>query len=125
MTNEARARRVANRIKEELAVLLQRDVSDPRLSMVTVTDVEVDRELAYASIYVTALGGAERKEDVLRALKGASGYLRSSLASKIRLRTFPELRFNWDASPERGARIDKLLDQLKEVRDDEGAVDGE
>lgn len=119
MTTEERARRVADRIKEELAVLLQREVSDPRLSMLTITEVDVDRELAFARIYVTALGGEERKDDVLRALKGASGFMRSSLAANIRLRTFPQLRFFWDSSTERGARIDELLDMLKDEHSDE------
>jgi len=126
MTTEERARRVADRIKEELAVLLQREASDPRLSMLTITEVDVDRELAFARIYVTALGGEERKDEVLRALKGASGFLRSSLARNIRLRTFPQLRFFWDSSTERGARIDELLDMLKDEHPDEdGTADDE
>ena len=125
MASEARARKIADLIKEELATLLQKEAADPRLEMVTVTEVEVDRELAFASVYVTALGGEERKAEVMRALKGARGFLRSSLAAKIQLRSFPQLRFNWDVSTARGARVDELLNMLKEEQTpDDGKADG-
>jgi len=123
MASEARAQRIGDRIKEELAVLLQREVSDPRLEMVTVTEVDVDREIAYARVYVTAIGGEERRDDVMQALEGARGFLRSGLAAKIQLRSFPQLRFHWDASSARGARIDELLDMLKDEADGEEAAD--
>jgi ribosome-binding factor A len=112
MVSEARARRIGDRIQEELSQLFQREVSDPRLSMLTVTAVDVDRELAYATIYVTATGGEGRMEEVLSALEGARGFLRRELASRVHLRSFPRLRFRWDFSQERGARIDELLDML-------------
>lgn len=118
MVSEARARRIGDRIQEELSVLFQREVSDPRLVMLTVTDVEVDRELAFATVFVTATGGEERMEEVLHALDGAGGFLRRELASRINLRSFPRLRFRWDFSQERGARIDELLDMLSS--EDEG-----
>ena len=111
MPSELRARRVADRIKRELAVLVQRKVSDPRLLGLTITDVEVDRELAYATIYLTS---QEDQERVLSALEGAQGYLRKELAARIHMRAFPQLRFRWDFSPDRGARIDELLDRLRE-----------
>jgi ribosome-binding factor A len=82
--------------------------------MVTATDVEVDRELAYATIYVTSITSKEDKDAILRALEGAKGFLRSQLASRIQLRSFPQLRFRWDPSPDRGARIDELLDMLRD-----------
>ena len=113
MPSEARARRVGERIQEELAILLIRNVADPRLNMVTITDVDVDRELAYATIYVTASGGEEREEEVLMGMESASGYLKSELAARIQLRSFPQLRFRWDVAHERGQRIEELLDSLK------------
>ena len=125
MASEARARKIGDLIKEELATLLQKEAADPRLEMVTVTAVEVDRELAFASVYVTALGGEEREAEVMLALKGARGFLRSSLAAKIQLRSFPQLRFNWDVSTARGARIEELLSMLKEEKTtDDGQADG-
>ncbi len=117
MPSETRARKLAKRIGIEIAGLLQRDVDDPRLGNVTVTDVEVDRELAFATIYITVMTGDEEREEILRAFEGAQGFLRSQLASRIELRSFPQLRFRWDQSPDRGARIDELLQML---RDEDG-----
>ncbi len=123
MTSKARARRIGDRILEELAVILQRNVDDPRLAMVTVTGVDVDRELAFATIFVTALGEEDRQQEVLKALKNARGFIRSELASRIPLRSFPDLRFRWDASYQRGARIEELLDQLKSEEKEDPQVD--
>jgi ribosome-binding factor A len=121
MVSQARARRISDRVREELAVLLQREISDPRLEMVTVTAVDVDRELAFATIYITAIGDDDdRRDDVLQALEGASGFIRKQLSARIRLRHFPKLRFRWDASQSRGARIDELLDMLKHEKGDDG-----
>ncbi len=112
MTSEARARRIATRMQEELAEILQRQVSDPRLEGLTVTAIDVDRELAYATIHVTMVEAGSQAE-VLRALIRARGFFRSELAKRIPLRSFPRLRFRWDASAERGARIEELLASLK------------
>jgi ribosome-binding factor A len=114
MAREERARRVANRIQEELAVLLQREVSDPRLSVLTVTGVEVDREFAYATIYVSSLENQDKMQGIMGALEGAKGFLRSQLASRIPIKSFPQLRFRQDSSPNRGARIDELLAEIRE-----------
>jgi ribosome-binding factor A len=122
MVSEARARRISDRIHEELSLLLQREVSDPRLVMLTVTDVDVDRELAYATVFITATGGEERMEEVLHALEGARGFLRRELASRVQLRSFPRLRFRWDFSQQRGARIDELLEKLN-AEESEGEGD--
>ncbi|HUS83862.1 MAG TPA: 30S ribosome-binding factor RbfA [Anaerolineales bacterium] len=125
MASKARARKVADRIREELADILIRDVADPRLAMITVTDVDVDRELAYAHVFVTAGGEDERKDEVLEGLERAQGFLRSQLAARIQLRSFPQLRFRWDASQQRGMRIEELLDSLKEERgEQEGDMSG-
>lgn len=117
MPSETRARRVADRINRELAILLQRKVADPRLASLTVTGVDVDRELAYATIYVTA---QDDEEEVMTALASARGYLRKLLASSIPMRSFPQLRFRWDYSPDRGARVDELLERLEQERQEQG-----
>ncbi len=116
MASKARARKVAERIREELADILVRDVADPRLAMITIMDVDVDRELAYAQVFVFASGEDDRMDEVLAGLEGAQGFLRSQLAARIQLRSFPQLRFCWDASHQRGAHIEELLDSLKEER---------
>ena len=117
MPSETRARRVADRINRELAILLQRKVADPRLATLTVTGVDVDRELAYATIYVTA---QDDEEQVLTALASARGFIRKQLASNIPMRSFPQLRFRWDYSPDRGARVDELLERLEQERQEQG-----
>lgn len=86
-----------------------KEISDPRLSGVSITDVQVDRELAYANIYVSAVEGNERSKEILDALKHAQGYLRRELSHRIELRTFPRLRFRWDPSLERAEKIDRLI----------------
>jgi ribosome-binding factor A len=112
MVSQGRASRIAQRIKEELSELLLFDVSDPRLSGVQVTHVRVDRELAYANIFFSALEGWERKEEILEGLDHAYGYLRHQLIQRIQLHSFPQLRFNWDPLPEHADRIDKLIAAL-------------
>lgn len=113
MGSEARAKRVGDRIQEELADILIRDVADPRLQLITITEVDVDRELAYAVVYVSASGPESRTEEVLDGLESAQGFLRSQLAARIPLKSFPQLRFRWDYSHERGMRIEELLDSIK------------
>lgn len=93
--------------------MLIREISDPRLQQIFVTDVKVDKELAFADIYVSAVEGVERSKEVLAGLKSASGFLRRALAARIDLRTFPRLRFHWDPTPENADQIEKLLAQLK------------
>ena len=116
MPSQLRLNRIAERIRDDLAELLLYEVDDPRLSGVTVTDVKVDRELYYASIYVSALEGKERSAGILAGLDNASNFLRHQLSQSIELRTFPRLRFYWDPTPENADRIEFLLRQIKEER---------
>jgi len=121
MTSQGRAFRIAQRIKEELSTLLIFQVSDPALANVFITHVKVDRELAYADIYVSALEGVERSEEILDGFERASGFLRRQLAQLIELRSFPRLRFNWDPMPENADRIDRLIASLH--KDDEAEAE--
>ncbi|OJX46108.1 MAG: ribosome-binding factor A [Chloroflexi bacterium 44-23] len=114
MPSKLRLTRIGDRIKQELQELLVRqEIQDPRLSGVTITEVKVDRELAFASIYVSAIEGSERSAEILQGFASASGYIRKQLASQIELRSFPRLRFYWDPTPERIDRIEKLFDQIQ------------
>ena len=112
MVSRTRAQRIADRIREELSEMLIQEISDPRLSGVSITDVRVDRELAFASIFVSALEGSERSKEILEGLEHAQGYLRRELARRIDLRTFPRLRFQWDTLVERAERIERLIASL-------------
>ncbi len=113
MVSESRSIRIADRIKKELSLLFLHEIEDPRLEGVTVTHVKVDRELAFADIYVSAFEGKERVEEIMAGLEHAKGYLRSALAHHIsHLRTFPHLRFHWDLVPERVDRIDQIIAEI-------------
>jgi ribosome-binding factor A len=79
-----------------------------------VTDVSIDRELAYADIYVSAVEGQERAPEVLEGLRSASGFIRRALTERIDLRSFPRIRFHWDVTPERADHIERLLSSLQE-----------
>jgi len=107
-----RVKRIAERIQNDLSELMVYQVSDPRLAGVSITGVRVDRELAYADVYVSAVEGSQRAEEILSGLESATGYLRRELAHRIELRIFPRLRFHWDPTPERADRIDALLASL-------------
>jgi ribosome-binding factor A len=113
MPSEARLQRIAARIRQVLSELLIREVSDPRLRQVFITDAKVDREFTYADIYVSAVEGSPRSAEVLAGLEHASGFLRHELAIRIELRTFPRLRFHWDPTPENADHIERLLASLK------------
>ena len=108
-----RTDRVADQLQKELAVLIQREVKDPRLGMVTVSGATVSRDLGYADIYVTLLGeqDPERIKENLQVLKRASGFLRSQIAQRIKLRHVPELRFHFDESVVRGQHLSSLIDE--------------
>lgn len=123
MASQGRANRVAQRIKEELSTLLLFEVSDPALENVFITHVKVDRELAFADIYVSALEGLERSDEILDGFERAAGYLRRQLAQLIQLRSFPRLRFNWDPVPEKADRIDRLIASLHKDDDVETGED--
>ena len=96
-------------------MLVMGQISDPRLIGVYITDVKVDRELSFANIFVSAISGEETSDTILEGLEHASGFLRSTLAKRIELRSFPKLRFFWDATPERAERIERLIDSISET----------
>ena len=114
MQTPLRMKRINDRIKQVLSVLLISKIDDPRLAGVSVTDVKVDRELDYANIYVSSLDGAKSSRDVIAGLNHARGYLKHEIAQEVDLRVMPRLRFFWDPTPERADRIDTLLAKLHE-----------
>ena len=113
MVSKVRIQRIADRIREELSEMMIKEVHDPRLVGVMVTDVTVDRELAYAEVYVSSLEGSERAAEVIPALEHAGGYLRTELARRVELRIFPKLRFHWDPTPERADHMEKLFKAMQ------------
>jgi ribosome-binding factor A len=110
-----RARRVAEQIQRELSRLITVELKDPRLRLVTVTDVEVTRDLAHAKVFVSVLGSDDASQAVA-ALKHAAGHLRRLLAGAMRMRVVPELHFSEDRVLIEGSRLSALIN--KAVADD-------
>ena len=116
MASGVRLQKVADRIREEISDMLVKEISDPRLQNVYVTDVSVDRELAYADVYVSAVEGKSRSAEIVQGMESASGFLRRALSARVELRAFPRLRFHWDPTPENADHIEKILAQLREEK---------
>ncbi|MDX1935263.1 MAG: 30S ribosome-binding factor RbfA [Capsulimonadales bacterium] len=104
-----RQAKVGERIKRELAELLQKEMRDPRLHLVTITGVDVARDFTVARVFISVLGSPEEKASALKALQGAAGFLRGHLGKALDMRTIPTLSFRYDTGIERGARMYELL----------------
>ncbi|MCL1146084.1 30S ribosome-binding factor RbfA [Shewanella sp. 10N.261.52.F9] len=109
----SRTRRIAQQLQQELAVVLQRDMKDPRIGFVTVNDVDVSRDLSYAKVYVTFFEeDIKLVEQKVEALDAAAGYIRSLVAGRMKLRVMPELRFIYDSSLVEGMRMSNLVSRV-------------
>ncbi len=107
-----RQRRVSELIHRELSLLLQQEVSDPRLAEVTITAVEVTPDLMLARVFFTTMGEDSQIAEVRAGLERATGFIRSQLAGRVLLRQVPQLAFEFDRSAAYGRHIDELLDQI-------------
>lgn len=105
--------RMSDRIQQILSQLLLREIADPRLRDITVTEVELDPELMYAKVYVSAMGDDSRQAEVIKSLRRARGFLRRELGKRIRLRHTPELHFHWDQTLAYADRINKIIAGLE------------
>ncbi len=113
-----RSDRVGEEIKKVAASIIQNEVEDPRLpALTTVTDVEMSRDLAYATIYVSALGDGEQDKLVLNVLERAKKFIRYRIGQEVKLRNVPEIRFKYDNSIAEGNRISKIIDEV--IKQDE------
>lgn len=122
----SRTQRVADQMQRELALLIQREVRDPRVGMITVTAAEVSRDLAHAKIFITLMGEAGDDDIALNlaALKDAAGFLRAQLGRVMKLRSIPQLHFFYDESVRRGVHLSSLIERAvaedrQHARDDE------
>ena len=118
MREQGRELRLAELLREELAGIIQLRMRDPRVGMVSVTDVRITKDFAYADVYVSALEGsdaaepsAKRKDALVEVLNKAAGFFRSELAKRHSMRGTPKPRFHYDDSLARGRRLEKLIDQ--------------
>jgi ribosome-binding factor A len=134
MATDRRIARVAELIKREVSQMLLNGIKDDRVGagMVSVTDVDVSGDLQHAKVYVSIYGTEEAKAQTMAGLKSATGYVRSELGHRIRLRRTPEVVFQEDRSIERGTRVLSLINQLsrdrpldKQVEEDEDSIEDE
>ena len=107
--SSGRPQKLGDQIQREVSDLLQRELRDPRVAMVTVTSVDVSPDLSHAKVFFTLLE-KDKLADTLAGLKRSAGFLRSQLARRIKMYTTPELRFEYDESVERGDRLSRLID---------------
>jgi len=113
MSNAPRVRRVADQLQRELAAIISNEIKDPRVGMVTVTDVEVTPDFKHAKVYVTSLVGGRDADhaEMLAGLGSAAGFMRSLIGRRVKIHTTPELHFIYDRSIERGIRLSHLIDE--------------
>src|SRR5699024_5376517 len=114
-TNMERLRtsRVAEQMKKEIGEIVNQKLKDPRIGFVTITDVQLTNDLQQATVYVSVLGDEEEKTESLAGLQQATGFVRSEVSKRIRLRKVPEITFSFDEAHEYGSRIDEILRELK------------
>lgn len=119
----SRTSRISEAMQRELAQLIQHELADPRVSLVTVSHVDVTADLKYAKIYVTRLNGFDSDkaaEECLQGLNNAAGFLRKSLAKRVKLRIMPELNFRYDNSLEHGFYMDALISKANaDIKNDD------
>lgn len=106
-----RVRRIAEQIQRDLSAIIRRELKDPRVGMVTITDVDVAHDYAHAKIYFTVMGKNSDQSACLEGLNRAAGFLRSELGKGMSLRVVPQLHFVYDTSVERGVHLSNLIDQ--------------
>lgn len=112
--SENRVRRVAGQIKKDVSQIIGAQIKDPRIAGITsVTEVQLSKDLRYASIYISIYGSDTDKEETLQTLSRAAGFIRSEIGRRIRLRYIPEINFFLDNSIEYGAHIDSVIESLK------------
>ncbi len=110
-----RQQRVAEQVRHELSELIEREINDPRLELISVTDATVSSDLREVNVYVSSLQGEAARAEVLAGLEAARGFLRRRLGERLKLRVVPNLHFHWDKSLETGDRISRLIDQIEEA----------
>ena len=107
-----RQQRVAEQLRHEISKLIEHEVDDPRLDLITITDATISPDLHDATVFVSSLQGEAARDSVLAGLENARGFLRRGIATRMKLRIVPELHFHWDKSLETGDYISRLLDQI-------------
>ena len=118
-----RPERVAKEMKRFVSEVIQRELKDPRIGFVTITDVEITRDLKLARIYFTILGNRTQKNNTINALKSATGYIRKLVGDHLELRYVPEIVFMEDLTEEQARNVHRILEEIKKEREDEHKED--
>lgn len=108
-----RPERVAEEIRKEIATMLFGEIHDPRIGFVTITKVQLSKDLRQAKVYFSMIGTEKEKEKTTQGLQSASGYMRREIGKRLKLRYFPELTFKFDDSLEYADRIEKIIKDIK------------
>jgi len=116
-----RQRRVQELLVQEISQIIRREMKDPRIGFVTITDAEVTADLRHARIFFSVLGSETERDETAKALNRAAGFIRGEFARRAQMRFVPDFRFEFDPSVERGVRLSQLLDQVRQ--DDERAAE--
>ena len=122
-SNSSRIRKIGDQIQKDLSVIIQREVKDPRVGMVTINDVKVSSDLSYADVYFTCMAFGpqseadaheQQRQEQEKLLNRAAGFMRTQLAQGLKLRVIPQLRFHYDVIIDTGARVSQLIDEARE-----------
>lgn len=123
MASPQRVEKLREFIRDEVGQILQRGLRDPRVGFVSVTDVELSRDLRHAKIFVSVFGTPEERRQTLEGLGSATGFVRTELARRLQIRHTPQIEFRADDSIERGSRVVQLLRELGAGREGSGEGD--
>ena len=114
----SRTQRVGGQIQRELAQIIQQELRDPRLGLITLSAVEMSKDMSHAKVFITVMNPEQDVDETLKLLKKASGFLRRALGKRMMLRVIPELHFAYDSSLDEGMRVSALLDTVAAERKD-------
>lgn len=123
MSSKKRIRRLGELLKEEISKIIRKEVKDPRIGFVSLTDVEVSGDLRHAKVYVSVYGNDKEKKDTMEGLKQANGFIRKLVGERIKTYHTPEIIFKYDDSIEHGVYISKLIEKVREEDENRGAND--
>jgi ribosome-binding factor A len=120
----SRTRRVAEQIQREIAQLVQQEIKDPRIGLVTISAVKLSRDMSHATIFFTILDESQSKDETLKILEKASGFLRHELAKRMQLRIVPHIHFKYDDSITYGNELSALINKAMDMENPENRMDG-
>lgn len=120
----SRTRRVAEQVQREMAQLVQQEIKDPRLGLVTISAVKLSKDMSHANVFFTVLDDNHPIEETLKVLEGAAGFLRHELAKRMQLRIVPHIHFKYDESISYGNELSALINKALDMENPDNRMDG-